>query len=225
MSVATGNISVTMSGHELWLLPERAVLWPGRRWLFVADTHWGKCQTFRDAGVAVPVAALNADLERLRAAAVRVEADRVVVLGDLVHGHSSLADGMDDLIRQWRPTLPCDLALVPGNHDRVVTRSDSAGLLERWDVELLPSRVEVDGLCLSHEPPVIASADTLCGHVHPAVRMRGRGESMKLPCFWHHSRYRTLILPAFSRFVDGATVRVSSGDGRWVTTGSRVVPV
>lgn len=224
MSVATGAITVSMAGHELWLLPERAVFWPGRRWLFVADTHWGKCQTFRDAGVAVPIGSLNADLERLRTAAARVEAHRVVVLGDLVHGRSSLADGMDGLIRQWRPTLPSELALVPGNHDRVVTRSGS-DLLERWGVELLAPRVEVDGLCLTHEPPIIASADTLCGHVHPAVRLRGRGESMKLPCFWHDAEYRALVLPAFSGFVDGAVVRVSRGDARWATTGSRVLPV
>lgn len=225
MSVATGNITVTMAGHELWLMPERAVYWPDRRWLLVADTHWGKCQTFRDAGSALPVGALLADLERLSAAAVRVDAERVVVLGDLVHGRSSLAEGMDELVRQWRPSLRCDLALVPGNHDRVVTSPRAAGVLDRWGVELLPSRVEADGLCLSHEPPIVASMPTLCGHVHPAVRMRGRGESMKLPCFWHDAEYGALVLPAFSSFVDGATVRVSPGDARWATAGSRVVPV
>lgn len=225
MSVATGDMTVTMAGCELWLMPERAVFWPGRRWLFVADTHWGKCQTFRDAGSALPAGPLEADLERLRAAAMRVEAERVVVLGDLVHGRSALAEGMDGLIQQWRLTLACDMALVPGNHDRVVTSPRTPGLLERWGIELLSAHFEIGGISLTHEPPVIASGATLCGHVHPAVRMRGRGESMKLPCFWHNVECQALVLPAFSGFVDGATVRVNPGDERWATAGSRVVRV
>lgn len=225
MSMAMGSITVTMAGHDLWLLAERAVYWPGRRWLFIADTHWGKCQTFRDAGSALPAGPLRADLERLRATAARVGAERVVVLGDLVHGRSSLADGMDELIQHWRATLPCELALVPGNHDRVVTSPRSAGLLERWGIELCSPCVEIDGLTLTHEPPSVASGGTLCGHLHPAVRMRGRGESMKLPCFWHDVECQALVLPAFSSFVDGAAVRVSPGDARWATAGSRVVRV
>lgn len=225
MSVATGDITVTMAGQDLWLMPERAVYWPSRRWLLVADTHWGKCQTFRDAGSALPAGPLEADLERLRAAAMRVKPERVVVLGDLVHGHSSLAEGMDGLIQEWRPTLPCDLALVPGNHDRVVTNPRTPGLLERWGIELLLPHVEIGGVSLTHEPPVIASGATLCGHVHPAVRMRGRGESMKLPCFWHNVECQALVLPAFSGFVDGATVQPNPGDARWATAGSRVVRV
>lgn len=225
MSVVIGDVTVTMAGHELWLLPERAVYWPSHRWLFVADTHWGKCQAFRDAGSALPVGPLQADLDRLCAVARRVEAERVVVLGDLVHNRSSLAEGMDDLIQKWRPSLPCDLALVPGNHDRVVTGPRASGLLERWGIESLPPIVDIGGLKLSHEPPVAASSATLCGHVHPAVRMRGRAESMKLPCFWHSVEFQALVLPAFSSFVDGAIVKVSPGDARWATAGSRVIRV
>ncbi len=225
MSVAIGDISVTLAGHELRLMPERAVYWPAKRWLLVADTHWGKCQTFRDAGSALPVGPLLADLDRLRAAAMRVEAERVVVLGDLVHGRSSLAGCIDGLVQQWRATLPCELALVPGNHDRVVTRHRGLELLTRWGIELLPPRLDIDGLRLSHEPPIIASELTICGHVHPAVRMQGRGESMKLPCFWHDTEYNSFVLPAFSSFVDGARVRISPGDSQWATAGSRVVRV
>ncbi len=225
MTATMGDVTFMMAGHELRMMPERAVFWPTRRWLFVADTHWGKCQAFRDAGSALPMGPLLADLERLRAAAVRVGANRVVVLGDLVHGPSSFAPGMDELIQQWRPSLPCDLALVPGNHDRMLISARAHRLLERWRVEVLETCVGVDGLTLTHEPPVIASGDTLCGHVHPAVRMRGRGESMKLPCFWHDAAYRTLVLPAFSSLVDGASVKANPGDERWATAGSRVLRV
>ncbi|MEQ8316945.1 MAG: ligase-associated DNA damage response endonuclease PdeM [Phycisphaerales bacterium] len=222
MTVSTGDISITLAGHELQLMPERALYWAARGLLLVADTHWGKCQAFRDAGSALPVGPLQADLERLRDAADRVNADRVVVLGDLVHGPASYAPGMDELIRQWRPTLGCELALVPGNHDRSITRPRGRAMLEGWGVNVLPPRVELDGLALTHEPPIVAREYTLCGHVHPTVRLRGRGERVKLPCFWLDVEYHALVLPAFSSFVDGAPVRAGQDDARWATAGSRV---
>ena len=225
MSEVIHDTSITLSGHELHLLPERAVFWPERFWLLVADTHWGKCQTLRDAGAAVPSGPLLADLDRLRSVAERTEAVRVVILGDLVHGPSSLAPGMDELIRDWRPSLHCEIALVPGNHDRVIAGQRGRGRLEAWQVELLPSILELDGIRLMHEPPNMAGPATLCGHVHPAVRMRGRGESLKLPCFWHDRAYGALVLPAFSSLVDGAAVRAQPDDDRWAIAGQRVLPV
>lgn len=225
MSEAFGDGTIELGGHELRLLPERAVYWPAMGWLLVADTHWGKCQSLRDAGAAVPMGPLMHDLQRLRDAAARVGANRVVVLGDLVHGPSAFSPGMDACIASWRPSLPCELALVPGNHDRAITGPRAGGLLERWGVELLPPRVEVEGLWLTHEPPNIDTGPTLCGHVHPTVRLRGRSDSLKLPCFWHDSAYSALVLPAFSSLVDGAAIRASAGDGVWAAAGSRVVRV
>ena len=222
MTVTTGDISITVAGHELLLMYERAIYWEARGWLLVADTHWGKCQAFRDAGCALPVGPLLTDLDRLRSAAERVGASRVLVLGDLVHGPASFAPGMDELIRAWRPTLQCQLALVPGNHDRGITGQRGRAMLEGWGIDLLPARVEVDGLAFTHEPPIITREYTLCGHVHPTVRLRGRGERVKLPCFWLDNEYHALVLPAFSSFVDGAPVRVGQSDARWATAGSRV---
>jgi len=225
MSELVHDATITMAGHDLQLLPERAVFWPERSWLFVADTHWGKCQTLRDAGAGVPSGPLLADLERLKIAARRMSASRVVVLGDLVHGPSSLAAGMDELIRQWRSSLDCAMSLVPGNHDRTITGPRGRRRLESWDIEPLETVFEADGLRLMHEPPSMTGPDTLCGHVHPAVRMRGRGESLKLPCFWHDVEYRTLVLPAFSSFVDGAVVKTRPNDARWAIAGRRVLAV
>lgn len=225
MSPTPGDVAITHGGHELWLLPERAVYWPAMGWLLVADTHWGKCQAFRDAGAAMPMGPLLNDLQRLRDAAARVGASRVVVLGDLVHGPWAFSPGVDACIAGWRSSLPCELALVPGNHDRSITGPRASGLLERWGVELLPARVGADGLWLVHEPPNIDTGPALCGHVHPVVRLRGRGDSLRLPCFWHESAYGALVLPAFSSLVDGAAIKASAGDRVWATAGSRVVRV
>ena len=224
MTATAQDVTIVVGGHELGLMPERAVFWRDKRWLLVADTHWGKCQAFRDAGSAIPAGPLLADLERLRSAAERARVKRVVVLGDLVHGPASFAPGMDELIVHWRPTLGCDLAMVPGNHDRAITGGRTRDVLERWGIELLSAREIIDGLVLTHEPPRICGQETVCGHVHPAVRLRGRGESIKLPCFWRDAAYRALVLPAFSSLVDGVCVRVNPDDERWAASGSRVIP-
>lgn len=222
MSTAPGDVEITHGGHSCWLLPERALYWPSKGWLLVADTHWGKCQTLRDAGAPVPMGPLHSDLQRLRDVVGRVGARRVVVLGDLVHGPSAFAPGMDECISKWRPSLPCELALLPGNHDRVLMGARAVGLLERWGVELLPARLCADGLWLTHEPPNIANGAAVCGHVHPVVRLRGRGDSMRLPCYWLEGAFEALVLPAFSSLVDGATVRACPGDRMWAATGTGV---
>lgn len=223
MTKTLHDASISLAGQEFLLMPERALHWPEQKSLLVADTHWGKCQAFRDAGSALPMGPLLADLERFRSAAERVSAERVIVLGDLVHGPSSLAPGMDAVMQQWRSCFAPEIVLVPGNHDRVVTSRRASGLLDRWGVQLADPRLEIQGLALTHEPATVAGPVTVCGHVHPAVRLRGRGESMKLPCFWHDAEHRTLVLPAFSSLVDGVCVAANPGDGRWATTGSRVL--
>ncbi|MEQ8843968.1 MAG: ligase-associated DNA damage response endonuclease PdeM [Phycisphaerales bacterium] len=225
MSPTVADQTLTLGGHEMQLLPERAIHWPHRRWLLVADTHWGKCQTFRDAGAGLSSGPLRADLERLRLAAQRVDAQRIVVLGDLIHSRATFAPGMRELLASWRGELNCELALVPGNHDRVLTGPRGAQHLRDWAIELLPERVEADGLVLAHEPPDIAGPPTLCGHVHPAVRMRGRGESMKLPCFWFEHACNALVLPAFSSFADGACIKSGPEDQRWAIAADRVLRV
>ena len=51
----------------------------------------------------------------------------------------------------------------------------------------------------------------IAGHLHPAVRLSGRGDdSLRLPCFWW--RERLAILPAFGEFTGGATIAREAGD-------------
>ena len=47
------------------LLAERAVFWPGRKSLLVADFHLGKAATFRRAGIALPSGTTTENVERL----------------------------------------------------------------------------------------------------------------------------------------------------------------
>ena len=63
----------------------------------------------------------------------------------------------------------------------------------------------------------------LAGHVHPAVRLRGEGESLRLPCFWFGARYG--VLPAFGAFTGTAEVRPREGDQVFVIAEDEVLRV
>jgi len=47
-------IECTVAGEKLVLLAERAVFWPAKKALFVADFHLGKAASFRRAGIPLP---------------------------------------------------------------------------------------------------------------------------------------------------------------------------
>ncbi len=64
---------------------------------------------------------------------------------------------------------------------------------------------------LCHHPQQHDDGFVIAGHLHPAVRLSGRGDdSLRLPCFWW--RERLAILPAFGEFTGGATIARETGD-------------
>jgi DNA ligase-associated metallophosphoesterase len=154
---------------------------------------------FRRAGIAVPRGGTTQDLQRLDALVESSGARELYVLGDLLHGPVPEAAWREAWLR-WRARRPAlRVAVLAGNHDR---RLAQAGL----DVEPLPPSVQAAPFQLAHLPPASTPGEmTLCGHLHPVVRIEGR----RWPCFWF--RDRKLVLPAFSAFTGGHALE--AGDG------------
>src|SRR5204863_7878848 len=61
------------------VLASRALWWPRRATLLIADPHLGKPAAFRSGGVPVPERSTTADLDRLGAAAREFRPDRLVI--------------------------------------------------------------------------------------------------------------------------------------------------
>ncbi len=59
-------IEIDWGGERLVVLAERALYWPRRRTIIIADPHFGKAATFRQAGIPVPHGTTATDLDRLR---------------------------------------------------------------------------------------------------------------------------------------------------------------
>jgi len=205
---------VRVGPHEVELLPERAVYWPAMSTLFVADLHWGKAETFRSFGIPIPMGDLADDLARLERALERTVATRLLVLGDLVHG--ALAPSVIATVAAWRARCTVPTILVRGNHDRHVPVLPAS-----WDIADHRGVLVEDGYAFTHAPTPVSGAYTWAGHLHPMARLRGRGDSLRLPCF--HLGPEVGVLPAFGTFTGGVVVRPARGDRVYVVADTAVV--
>jgi len=248
----TGGLAIVVAGVALQLLADRAVWWPEAGTLFVADVHLGKAESFSALGVPVPRGPTAATLDRLSALIDACGATRLVVLGDLLHARQAQAPATIGLLRQWRERharLHC--VLVRGNHDdhagdppdelgiEMVTEGERLGPFSLCHVPC-----DIDGPHLPVALPLGAPAASiageavessrhrqidpggyrLAGHLHPAVRLSGRGgASVRLPCF--RVGASQMVLPAFGDFTGGATIVRTEGERIFAVAPPRVMEV
>src|SRR5262245_54857365 len=119
MSRESSLVDCSVAGETLVLLPERAVYWPARKSLFVADFHLGKAASFRRAGIPIPQGSTTENVERLGRAIDRTGAASVVFLGDFLHSRQGRADSTFARFAAWRAQRAgVEMTIVRGNHDR-----------------------------------------------------------------------------------------------------------
>lgn len=202
----TAHFSIHGAGETLWLLPERALWWPARRMLFIADLHLGKAATFRAQGHPVPAGTTRGNLDRLASLLRQHDAVGLVVLGDFFHAPESLTPSVQAALVQWRADFPTlQLTLVRGNHDR--RAGDPPAALGITVVDE-PWRIGPFAAC--HHPQAVSGSLALAGHLHPVVRLYGRGrDRLRLPCFVLDAQQ--LLLPAFGEFTGGWDVEAADG--------------
>ena len=81
-----------VAGEKLVLLAERAVYWPARKALFIADFHLGKAASFRRLGIPLPVGTTAENVRRLDRAIEKTGATQVIFLGDFLHSAHGRAE-------------------------------------------------------------------------------------------------------------------------------------
>lgn len=208
-------------GDATWVLSAgRSAFWRQRRWLVVADVHFGKAATFRALGVPVPHGTTADTLARLSELIDRIGPTTIVFLGDLFHAREAHAAATLAALYEWRERYAAlDLVLVEGNHDRKAGAPPAA---LRIRCESDPWQVERFAFC--HYPRFVQDASAFAGHLHPAVCLRGRADaSVRLPCFW--LRDGLTVLPAFGAFTGGATIDREQGDRVIAVAEDRIVEV
>ena len=179
-------------GTEVCLYGERALAVTAERSLLIADLHLGKEDLFRRGGISVPQGPTDNDLARLTELIALGAPERLLVLGDFVHGAIFDAPWLAAWQR-WRSAhRELAVVVVAGNHDRHVDAAHVAA----FDVEWLRGDYTLGNVLLRHEPGIDATRHVIAGHLHPGLRLPGIARS--LPAFVLGSR--TSILPAFASF-------------------------
>jgi DNA ligase-associated metallophosphoesterase len=198
--MATVFINIRFGGEELLLLADRAVHWPARETLILADVHLGKDAAFRVAGMPVPAGNSSKDLARIDALLNLTRATRLVVLGDLVHNRRSHQRELAAAFMAWREVHPkLEILLIRGNHDRHAGPPPAD-----WGIVQVEEPFDDGPLSYAHFPQE-HDRPLLCGHVHPIVAVKDFARTfVSLPCFVVEEKLMTL--PAFGSFTGGFKV-------------------
>ena len=214
---ADGELTVDVAGTTLICLAQRMLFWPAERTLFVADVHLGKAASFRAAGVQLPSGHSSHDLDRISALLTEHQATRLVILGDLVHTETSYTEALDRNFRAFRAQRhDVEVILVRGNHDR---HAGDAPI--EWGMNIVAEPYALGPFTCCHEPGKADGAGIeLAGHLHPALRVQTKRESITLPCFWQHAH--GIVLPAFGSLTGNFTVQLKRGESAVVIAGQQL---
>jgi uncharacterized protein len=215
-----GACPITFVDQSLLLLPDRAIFWPDRRTLLLADVHLGKSASFRTFGLPVPEGSTAKDLSRVSRLIEQTCASRLIILGDLIHAKTGRHPEVIDAIALWRQSnRDIRTILVRGNHDRA-----SGPIPTDWNIEEVEEPLTEDGFQFSHDLPCDADMPTFAGHVHPTVHLTDYdGSIVPAPCFVFDDR--CAILPAFGTFTGGCKIAPEPGRRLFLIAPGRVIPL
>ncbi|WP_395608841.1 ligase-associated DNA damage response endonuclease PdeM [Pseudomonas sp. B22129] len=214
------HCSLVLEDQELLLLADKAVYWPARKCLLIADAHFGKASAYRSLGQPVPQGTTTENLLKLDRLLAAFECTQMIFLGDFLHGPGSHASGTLSALRAWRERHPdLTMRLIRGNHDK--RAGDPPADL---GIEVMAEPLLMGPFSLQHGPEVHSTHHVLAGHVHPVYRLRGKGrQSLRLPCF--QIGRRMSLLPAFGAFTGGYSVERNDDQQIFVVGDQAVWPV
>lgn len=204
---------VRIGGETVLLLAQKALYWPARKMLVVADIHFGKAASFRAQGVPVPRGTTTQNLAALDALMALHQVEHIMFLGDFLHARAAHASATLAAMLAWRQRHP-DLALtlVRGNHDHHA--GDPAASLGIGMVDE-PHAMAPFSFC--HHPGLATPGYALAGHLHPTFLLATRFDALRLPCFVVGPG--RMILPSFGAFTGGHLVTAQAGEAIYVSSG------
>lgn len=193
--------SLTIENHVVHLLPEKAVFWEKESMLIISDVHLGKAGHFRKNGIALPQSSNDVNLDRIDTIISQWKPKKILFLGDLFH---SLENEEWLTFKNWRQLYSeIEFILVLGNHEIYPSIEYEKLGISCYDEFFIKPFLFVHEFIEEH-----SSFFTYSGHIHPAVRLKGKGrQSIRIPCFYFNER--NMVLPAFGYLTGSYTVRPS----------------
>ncbi|QGL81381.1 phosphoesterase [Stenotrophomonas maltophilia] len=194
------ELPLLRAGESLVLLGARALYWPARQALLLADLHLGKADVFRRAGIALPGGGTGKDLQRLQGLLDARACREVWILGDILHGPAHRAAWYQQWLGWRERNAALDVHVLRGNHDQQLPHAELQVQIH--------DEVRLPPFLLRHEPVPDAELHVIAGHLHPQIALpplRRRFPAFRL-------RDRMTLLPAFSAFTAGIVPVPAAGE-------------
>lgn len=214
------SVSITVKNQNLELLPQKGIFWIDTQTLIVSDLHLGKAAHFRKSGIPAPEKINRKNIVRLNALLKYYTPRRLLILGDLFHSDAN-REWLDfeHFTQQW-PSV--EMLLIRGNHDLLHSSFYDAAGIKSID------SLKESGFLFLHDADEATDASenliTVSGHIHPGVRLRGKGrQSLRFPCFLISNR--NMLLPAFGEFTGLHTINAKPDEQIYAVVENRVIPL
>ena len=209
---------IELKGEKLELLLDKAIYWEKEKALIISDLHFGKVMHFCKAGIPVPPQAIIGNWERFTTLLALKPITRIILLGDLFHSYRNNEWEMfEEIVHSYRDF---EFELVLGNHD-ISPRIN----YQKMSLKTFYERI-LGPFIFTHEPMKETRNGyyNLCGHIHPGIRLRGKGrQTLKLPCFYFGAERG--ILPAFGLFTGIGLIEPSKEDRVYVITDQKIIRI
>ena len=207
--------TIKIQNQTFILHPHGGVFWKEKSLLLISDVHLGKVGHFRKFGAAVPRKAIHKNFILLDELVGHFQPFHIVFLGDLFH---SSINREWNLFENWVEKTASKITLIIGNHDIISPEKFSSVGIEIF------KELVIEGFLLTHHPEERDGLFNFCGHIHPAVRLKGFGrQSLKLPCFFKTKKQ--MILPAFGEFTGNYTLTPKREDEIFVVVEGEVLRI
>lgn len=187
-------------GKEKFKVLHKALYWESQQALLLADLHLGKDAHFRKSGIPAPEGIENQTIRNLEKLIVAFNPQKIFLLGDLFHHKNETAvNSFNDFCDKFRAI---NFTLILGNHDKWISGKTS------FNTTL---ELSICNILLTHEPQARENFHNIYGHIHPAVKLKGKGkQQITLPCLWHQKKQT--ILPAFGSFTGNYFIQPKKED-------------
>jgi len=206
---------IIIFNNHFYLHKTGAVFWKEKNTLLLADIHLGKVGHFRKSGIPVPRKAEGVFYEKISILKDSLNFSRVIFLGDLFH--NSLNNEWF-LFDNWVKNSGLKIILIKGNHDIIpILKFKQIGIKTYDDLR-------IEKFFFTHHPVKINDCFVFSGHIHPGVRLIGKGKQiMKLPCFIYNKDQ--IILPSFGGFTGMHLPKLKNDEQVFVITNNEIIEV
>ena len=179
----------------LEMLPSRALFLPETKELLICDIHLGKAEYFQQNGIPLTNNSDANNFSKIKKIVKNYSPKKLIILGDLFHSKFSIDKTLQKKVEDLPELLKINVELVLGNHDIGCKIKN----LKVFDIK------KIKNIILSHEPINLVNNKTfnICGHYHPKLYLKNKGDKLSFRCFAMDMKKNTLYMPAFGDLTGG----------------------